>query len=152
MTMKYRKKVRRYRGSRQNGWGTQGQHRKKGSRGGFGKTGLSKHKWTWTVKYAPDYFGKHGFHRPPCVVEKIKAINVKDLELSIPRLLEKGLIEKKGTFYEIDLGRLGYNKLLGAGKVTAKYNIAVKYASKKAIEKIEAAGGSVTLLSVKNEA
>ena len=58
---------------------------------------------------------------------------------------------KTGDVFKIDLKDIKYNKLLGSGKVTYKYEIVVKYASEKAIEKIEALGGKVILASAEAE-
>ena len=38
----------------------------------------------------------------------------------------------------------GVNKLLGSGKITIPLNVTAEAASARAVEKIEAAGGSVT--------
>lgn len=152
MPVKYNKRSRHFRGSRHNGWGiVSGGHRKKGQRGGFGKTGLDKFKWIHTVKFMPDYFGKHGFKRPVKILEEINTINLKNLELKLPDLEAKGLVEKKGTHVEIDLEKLGYNKLLSMGKVNGKYNIKTKYASEKAIQKVQDAGGSVIITASEDE-
>ena len=43
------RKVRKQRGSRTHGWGQIGQHRSRGGRGGTGKAGLDKHKWTYVI-------------------------------------------------------------------------------------------------------
>jgi len=62
MVVRRERKSRKLRGrSRTMGWGSVGQHRKSGSRGGKGAAGLGKHEWTWTIKYAPDWYGKRGF-------------------------------------------------------------------------------------------
>ena len=45
----------------------------------------------------------------------------------------------------IDLGEIGVDKLLGSGRVSRALHITVEHASARAVEKIEAAGGSVTL-------
>jgi len=55
------RKVRRQRGSRTHGWGQIGQHRARGGRGGTGKAGLDKHKWTYVIKHDPTYWEKKGF-------------------------------------------------------------------------------------------
>jgi large subunit ribosomal protein L15 len=152
MPIKYTKRSRHFRASRHNGWGiVSGGHRKKGQRDGFGKTGLDKGKWIYTVKYLPGYFGKHGFKRPVKVMEEINTINLKSLEQKLPDLEKKSLVEKKGTHIEIDLEKLGYNKLLSMGKVNGKYNIKVKYASKNAIQKVQDAGGSVMVAESHDE-
>ncbi|MHA1846167.1 MAG: 50S ribosomal protein L15, partial [Promethearchaeota archaeon] len=79
MTIKYKKRSRHFRGSRHNGYGIQGQNRKKGLKGGFGKTGFKKHRWTLltamglTKKGKNRYFGKHGFKRPKVIIKDVKA-------------------------------------------------------------------------------
>jgi len=46
----------------------------------------------------------------------------------------------------LDLSELGYEKLLGAGRVDAVVSVKVKKASKSAKEKIAEAGGEVLVL------
>ncbi|MCX8169482.1 MAG: 50S ribosomal protein L15, partial [Candidatus Methanomethyliaceae archaeon] len=110
MVVRRDKKVRRQRGSRTYGWGTVGQHRKSGMRGGFGNAGLHKHKWSWTVKYGEDYFGKFGFIRPKAVVEQKNCINVG----AITSIIENKIFEKdeRGRII-VNLNEMGYDKLLG---------------------------------------
>ena len=45
----------------------------------------------------------------------------------------------------INLSELGYDKLLGKGKINKALDITVNEASSLAIKKVEAAGGSVIL-------
>ncbi len=149
MVVRRRKKSRKQRGSRTHGWGSIGQHRKSGSRGGVGAVGYCKHKWTWVVKYFPDWYGKHGFTRPPVVRTKIKAINVGRLNELINEMILRGEIKPVDDVYEVDLSALGINKLLGGGKVDKKIRVKVAYASEAAIDKIKEAGGEVILLSGK---
>jgi large subunit ribosomal protein L15 len=143
--IKYKKNRGKYRGSRTNGWGRQGQHRGSGNNGGHGWAGACKHMWSWVIRYEPDWLGKHGFNRPPQIVRRIAAIDIKTIETRLADLEKAGVATKKGSQYEIDLGQLGFNKLLSTGTVNAKYSITVAMASAKAIEKISAAGGSVTV-------
>jgi large subunit ribosomal protein L15 len=143
--IKYKKHRGMYRGSRTNGWGRQSQHRGSGCNGGHGWTGACKHNWSWVIRYEPDWLGKHGFNRPPQIVKKIAAIDIKTIERLLPEYEKAGVATKKGSQYEIDLGAIGFNKLLSTGKVNGKYSITVAMASAKAIEKIAAAGGSVTV-------
>nr|MDO8114410.1 uL15 family ribosomal protein [Candidatus Sigynarchaeota archaeon] len=146
-SIKYKSNRSKYRGSRVCGWGIQGQHRGSGKNGGFGHAGGCKHRRSWIIHYygANGYWGKHGFHRPTVVVKKVNPINIKDMEIKLPELEKAGAAVKKGTHYEIDLGQIGYNKLLSTGNVNGKYNITVEMASAKAVEKISGAGGSVTV-------
>ena len=104
-----------------------------GLRGGRGNAGLLKHKYMHMVKNMPDHFGKHGFKRPQSVIKKDKIVNIGKLEQMFP--------EKK----EIDLGKEGYDKLLGGGSIKTKMKIKVDSASEKAIIKIEEKGGEVIL-------
>lgn len=131
------RKVRKQRGSRTHGWGQVGQHRAGGRRGGKGKAGGKKHKWTFIVKYAPDYFGKHGFHRP--MGRKENAINVGELE----ELMEETTAERKEK--TVNLSKLGYDKLLGAGKINTPLDVEVKSCSKSAAKKIQEAGGKIII-------
>jgi len=136
--MVYRKEKKRRRGERS----YHGSHKKwrgGGSRGGRGLAGLHKHKWSYTVKYEPEHFGKKGFVPP--TARKIKAINLKDLDQLAEKLLEDKLAEKEGDKIKIDLKKIGYDKLLGSGKVTKPLIVEGKYFSKQAIKKLEEVGG-----------
>lgn len=133
------RKTRKKRGSRTQGYGRVGQHRGGGQRGGHGKTGLHKHKWTYAIKYEPEYFGKKGFHSPKSLRQKAKVINVGALD----ELAEKISPEKRKGKLFIDLKGLGYTKLLGTGKVTKPLIVKVMSRSKSAAEKIKEAGGQI---------
>jgi len=110
-----------------------------GLRGGKGNAGLLKHRYMYMVKNMPDHFGRHGFKRPQSVIKKDKTINVGQLEDTFPG--------KK----DIDLGKEGYDKLLGGGKLNTKMKIKVNSASEKAINKIEEKGGEVVLPALPKE-
>lgn len=132
------RKVRRLRGSRTHGWGQIGQHRKSGGRGGRGKAGLLKHKWTWTVVYDPDHFG-HEKPKPPQRTIVSKWINVGQLD-SLARTVEA---KKDGDRQVLDLASKGYQKLLGQGIVTGAYKVMIDAVSESAKEKIGKAGGEL---------
>ena len=146
MVVRRKKKSRYMRGSRTYGWGRVGQHRKSGDRGGRGNVGYGKHKWTWTVKDAPDWYGKHGFTRHPSLVIKYSTINVGELDEISDSLIEKGLAKVVDDTISIDLRKLGINKLLGSGRVNRKYSILVYKASREASHKIEGMGGEVKII------
>jgi large subunit ribosomal protein L15 len=91
------------------------------------------------IRYEPDYYGKTGFTSPKSLRQEIRTINVGRLDLIAGALsAEKGNKENL-----IDLGHLGYTKLLGSGKVTKPIAVKTPSCSKSAIEKIEKAGGRV---------
>ena len=100
--------------------------------------GLHKHKWSYTVKYAPDHFGSNKW-RPPNYEPTERWIN----------LFQLGALAKSGN--GIDLVALGYDKLLGQGTVSGPLKVKVNKASKSAIEKIKAAGGNVKVLEPPEE-
>jgi large subunit ribosomal protein L15 len=138
MVVRRERKVRRQRGSRLYGWGTIGQHRKSGMRGGFGNAGLHKHKWSWMIRYDPDHFGKHGFIRHSGTTSQVQAINVGELSALIEgKVLGK---DEKGKAL-LDLSSFGYEKLLGAGKIDFPITVKATYITEKAKEKLQAAGG-----------
>ena len=148
MTANKRKKNVRQRGSKTHGWGAKKKHRGQGHRGGrgmagTGKRGDSKKPSIWKDL---DYFGKHGFISKTQKV-KISPINIGFIEQHIDRLLSEQVSSKENGFYFIELEKLGCNKLLGDGRVSAKFRIKTPYASKSAIEKIKQAGGEVIGLS-----
>ncbi len=158
MTRKFPKRIRKMRGTRTQGYGRVGQHRKAGQRAGKGKTtGWKKSKKSYYLKQKelgfpdPDWdFGKRGFKRPQDIrrIYNVNALNIKTLDLTIEDLTQKNIATKTGTTYTINMKDLNIQKLLGRGEVNNKINITVDKASKRAIEKIESAGGKVTLLSV----
>ncbi|MDQ1280214.1 MAG: large subunit ribosomal protein [Thermoproteota archaeon] len=134
------RKVRKRRGSRTYGWGQVTQHRGAGSHGGHGNTGGHKHKWTYTVKYDPDRYGKHGFTHPLNV--EVIAVNVEYLEVIVRKMeLQKDANEDK--IVTIDLEQLGVHKLLGLGKITIPVRVKVGSYSESALRKIEAVGGQI---------
>ncbi|MCD6278897.1 MAG: uL15 family ribosomal protein [Desulfurococcales archaeon] len=147
MVVRRKRKSRYMRGSRTHGYGSIGQHRKSGSRGGKGAAGLHKHKWSWIVKYFPDWFGKHGFTRPVTLRAEVRSINVGELDEIIGELKLRGELKSEGDTYVIDLSALGINKLLGRGHVKEKIKVVVYAATEKAINKIREAGGEVVVLS-----
>ncbi|MCD6557798.1 MAG: uL15 family ribosomal protein [Candidatus Aenigmarchaeota archaeon] len=124
------KKVRKLRGSKTHGYGSKKKHRGKGSRGGRGYAGSSKHRRSYIVKYEKNHF----YHKKLKPKRKLKTINVSDLG----ELLREG--QKK-----INLIELGYEKLLGSGTAPKEIVVVVGKCTAKAREKIESAGGKVII-------
>ena len=146
MVRRFEKKSRYLRGWRTHSWGRVGQHRKSGSSGGRGKSGRHKHKWTWVLVYQPDYFGKHGFVQPPELRVEWKTINVGELDQLVDKWVSEGKAKFENGKYYVDLVALGYNKLLGEGKVSKPIVVKVVAATRLAQEKIKQAGGEVELV------
>ncbi|GAG71119.1 unnamed protein product, partial [marine sediment metagenome] len=123
-------------------------------------TGWKKSKKSYYLKQKelgfpdPDWdFGKKGFKRPQDIrrIYNVNTLNIKDLDLTIEDLTQKNIATKTGTTYSINMKDLNVQKILGRGEVNNKINITVDKASKRAIEKIESAGGKVTLLATAAE-
>ena len=132
------RKIRKTRGSRTQGYGRVGQHRDQGSEG-FRKCGRHKHKWSWVIKYEPNYFDKSGFTSPRSLRQKVKTVNVGELD----QMAEKFSKEEEKANFSIDLEKLGFTKLLGTGKVTKSLTVKVPSCSESASQKIKDAGGEV---------
>lgn len=94
---------------------------------------MNKHRVMTRIKYMPKHWGMHGFNRDPSLRNVSVTINVGQLE------------ELANGATELDLSALGIDKLLGTGKVSSALTVTVDSASAKAVEKIEAAGGSVEM-------
>ena len=138
-----KRKVRKYRGSRTHGYGQIGQHRSRGGRGGTGKAGLDKHKWTYVVKHDPTYWLKHGFISTKTLNSKVKIINVGKLDDLVDRLDAVEKLERKDKKVVLDLENLGFDKLLGTGKITKPVLVKVSAYSESASKKLEEAGGAI---------
>jgi len=145
MTVRTRKKTRKYRGSRTHGWGIVRTHRKSGMRGGVGKAGTKSHHKILVIKGIWPPLGKRGFKRPQTMIAGANTINVSHLEAMLPTLMNKGKATQKGEVYVVNLTELGYTKLLAQGEVNIPLNITIEEASEKAVEKIKKAGGKVTI-------
>ena len=154
---KYPKKIRKKRGTRTIGYGRVGQHRKTGQRAGKGKTTQwKKSKRSYYLKQKelgfpdPDWdIGKKGFKRPQDIVRlsTVNIVNVKDLDYKIDKYVDDKKATKSGDTYTINLEGVNIQKVLGRGEINKKINITVNKASERAVQKIEDAGGKVTILS-----
>src|SRR3989338_8969628 len=144
MTVNKRKKNTRQRGYKTHGWGSKKKHRGKGHQGGAGMAGTGKRADSKKPSIWKDvnYFGKHGFiSKTPKV--RINAVNISFIEKHLNKFLSQNLIKKDDSSYYFELEKLGFNKLLGDGRVSMKFKIKTPYASKTAIEKVKEAGGEV---------
>lgn len=136
MSIRKQKRSRKYLGSRRWGMGNIKNARGAGDRGGVGKGG-KKHKFTYLTAKEPESIGKRGFH--VFRRKRHKEITLKELERRISRM------EREGKNVEgIDLP--GY-KVLSNGAITRKLKVRADAFSKKAAEKIKAAGGEALAAS-----
>lgn len=142
MVVRREKKSKYYRGSRTCGWGRVAQHRRSGRKGGRGKVGYHKHKWSWVITHARNWYGRHGFVRHPSLVPEKRMLNVGELDEKVGGLIETGIAKVEGDAIHVDITVLGYNKLGGRGRVTRKLVVVGYEATEDAVRKLEAVGGS----------
>lgn len=155
MTVNKRKKLSRMRGTHTHGWGAKKKHRGAGHRGGRGMAGSGKRadqkKPTILKLYGNDYYGKKGFHRPQKLLTKIKAVNIGDIALAIPRYVQEKKVTKEAEYFVVDTEKLGFNKVLGGGEIKIKIKIKSPFVTAKAKEKIEASGGTLLTPNVSDK-
>ncbi len=128
-------RTRKFRGLRTHGRGIKA-GRGAGKQGGRGNAGLHKYKFKSMLIYAPDHFGRHGFKRPPEIVERPTELNVGDLEAFLPVLKAAGAVAQEGDQIVGDLAKAGVDRLLGGGTVPRPWKVYVAHATRHAREKV----------------
>ena len=136
--------MRKQRGSKTYGWGSPKKHRGSGSRGGMGKAGFGKKgSQKKTLAYARGYGvvgDDRGFTRPGNHAH-IRTINLSEIEAHLASYLEQKIAVREGSVVSLDMSRIGVTKVLGSGRITLKIKLTAAAFSRKAEEKIKAAGG-----------
>ncbi len=128
-------RTRKFRGLRTHGRGIKA-GRGAGKQGGRGNAGLHKYKFKSMLIYAPMHFGRHGFKRPPEIVEHPLAVNVGALDRLVPELKVAGALTESGGTRIADLSKIGVDRLLGGGTPTGTWKVFVAHASDHAKEKV----------------
>ncbi len=144
MALKERK-TRKYRGSRTCGGGGAKMRRGAGHRGGRGNAGIKKHNRTWYLTHDPSALVHKGPGRPNVPRRIPRSVNIGTLEEKVDQLLAQGMAGKKAKKVHLDLSKLGYDKLLGAGVARNAWVITAAGASKTATRKISEAGGEILM-------
>jgi large subunit ribosomal protein L15 len=144
MVVRRERKIRKLRG-RKTGFGSHKKHKGAGNRGGRGMSGMHKSKVMRMIKYFPDHYGKSGMSSIKKV--KIRTVNLMDLDSKIEQLLKEKKVEKDKDGIKVKLSDLGYDKLLGSGKVNHPLIVEAKYFSKNAIKKLEEVKGKAVVVS-----
>jgi large subunit ribosomal protein L15 len=114
----------RLRGNRSHGKGNTKNGRGAGCKGGRGRAGSTKHKFS-------KYYVTFGIKRRLAPKAQLKAINLCDLDL---------LIKDQN---EVNLKDLGYDKILAKGTLSKAVKFKNALVTQRAKEKIEEVGGSV---------
>jgi len=140
------KKINKLRGQRSAGYGFTKGHRASGQRGGKGMAGSKKHHYIKVMQENPRYFGKWGFKRPQQLVDNLVVLNIGEIDEAADRLVAKGVATMTGKRYNIDVSKLGIDRILGSGKVQRKLNLTgVKSITARAREKVTGNGGTIDL-------
>jgi large subunit ribosomal protein L15 len=111
-----------------------------GEKGGKGAAGGHKQKWSYVLRYEPEHFGKHGFHRPGAP-PKGTVVNVGEIDEKLEELLKKRVAKEESGKFLVDASKLGVEKVLGGGQVAHPLEVTAKGFSTTAKHKLEAAGG-----------
>lgn len=136
MVVRQRRKKNKLRGQRTHGAGNTKNRRGSGCRGGVGRAGSHKHKFSIYWKE----FGKHSKLLPK--TEKI-ALNLEEFLAKVPKWVDEKKVEKTANGIEVDGKKICVEKILGRGNVTVKLLLKNIDVSKGAGEKILSAGGKI---------
>ncbi len=139
MVVKHSKKSRKKRGNyKRSGLRRRGS----GNRGGVGRAGSGKRGKQKKTKFIMEK-RKKGFKS---IYEDKKTINIGYLNDKVNDFLKEGIIKKEKNAFIINADSLGFEKILGRGRVDKKIIIKAESFSKKAVSKIEKAGGEAVVL------
>lgn len=131
------KRNRKFNGSRNHGKGNAKNRRGKGGKGGWGRAGMHKQRFSYVTRYERDWMA-HGGHfgfSPQHPSPKMPALNVYEID----QLALKGKLEKREGKYFLDFA----GKILGAGSIGVPVTVKALAFSEGAAEKIKKAGGSI---------
>lgn len=136
------RRTRKYLGSRSHGKGNIKSGRGAGARGGRGKAGLCKHRYTTIAAKDKRYFGRsaRGFVNP-AKKPRTKVAHLFDIN----HRAVLGKLEKKGDKFVFEFS----GKVLATGNVTVPLSIKAFEWSKRTEEKVKAAGGEILKLESK---
>jgi large subunit ribosomal protein L15 len=142
MSKRPSKRNRKFLGSRSHGKGNAKNKRGKGGKGGWGRAGMHKHRFSYVTAYEREWMkkgGKFGFTNPN--KKEVPALNLWNIE----QMASSGKLKEEGGMKTL----VFEGKVLGTGQLSAPVFVKAWSASKKAIERIKAAGGMFE--PIKNE-
>lgn len=134
MVVRKEKRNRKYLGTRRWGVGNIKNARGAGDRGGVGKAGSRKHKWTYMTAKHPELIRRRGFN-------KWNPIELKEITLRQINNMVRNSKEQKATL------ELNKYKVLSNGMLDKPVVIKASGFSKQAIEKIKKVGGEAIVIS-----
>lgn len=139
------KRNRKFNGTRNHGKGNAKNRRGKGGKGGWGRAGMHKHRFTYVTRYERHWMshgGRYGFANQNAGAE-LPVINLYEID----QLARKGEIEKREGKLTFDFD----GKVLGTGAITVPVVVRALAFSEKAKEKLKASGGSAVESAPKEE-
>ncbi len=137
MVRRHERKVKSMRGYRRHGKGNVKNRRGSGNKGGRGRAGLKKQKWTSIAHMKDNFFGKRGFVRPKR--KEVPSINLWEIN----NYIKKGVIDKEGDMFVFNFA----GKVLGSGNLSVPVLVRAMAFTEKAKEKIAASGGKTEIIS-----
>ncbi len=137
MVVRKRRKKNKLRGMRQHGAGDKKNRRGAGSRGGRGKAGSHKHKFS---KYYT-YFGVKRVRKPK---KKLPGISLEEIANKLYGWEKEGKVKIENGLFVVDGKKLGFGKVVSKGSFGEKILLVNAKASEKATEKILEAGGKIS--------
>jgi len=93
------------------------------------------------------YVGKKGFTSVAQKKGEGKVLNVGQLSAMVDRLISEKKAQVEGQKVSVDLGELGFSKLLGSGSISKAIRVKIDRCSESALEKLKKAGGEAVLPS-----
>lgn len=142
MTVRRRRKKNTVRGHRTHGQGDTKNRRGAGSRGGRGRAGSHKHKYT-------KYFGTFGKNKKKVIGKPLgPSINLDQIEQMLPTWIAAEKVSKEGNKVIVDGKKIGFAKILARGQLKSKIVFENFKASQKAMEKLKESGSIVKGLEV----
>ena len=133
------KRNRKFNGTRNHGKGNAKNRRGKGGKGGWGRAGTHKHRFTYMTVYERHWMhhgGRFGFANQNAPAE-LEVINLYEID----QLARNGKIEKREGKLTFDFE----GKVLGTGSITVPITVRALAFSEKAKEKLKACGGSAVM-------
>lgn len=103
--------------------------------------GSHKHRYTWIIRYEPDYFGKKGF--VPLKRRSGKTINLRQLANLAEQISTSDKSSSAGATPVVNLVDMGFGRLIGGGRVERPLIVVAEKWSKSSEEKIVKAGGKI---------
>ena len=140
------KRNRKFNGTRNHGKGNAKNRRGKGGKGGWGRAGMHKHRFTYVTRYERHWMhhgGRFGFANQNAHAE-LPVINLYEID----QLARSGKVEKREGKLTFDFE----GKVLGTGSITVPITVRALAFSEKAKEKLKACGGSAVMPEPKAEA